>query len=318
MNFKRTTIIVLLVLLTAELKAQDTGSGLDFLNIGPSTRILSLGEATTATPTGSSAIYTNPALLVWEDRSSADASYTLWIADVANQSATVNLPKNNYTLAFGVYNSRSGGFEARDNPGDAAGTFSIGYLSLAAATAYKIGPVSFGITGQFIREEVFQFRANGFAVSAGTVLNLMNERVRLGAAIQNLGEMDDLNNESTQLPSNFRFGLMADLIEFVTPGVNDLPVLLSIHADYTKAINDLPRSDYAGSDDDGDDFFVVAMSAKFSELFYLQSGYKFGPTERPFSIGAGIDVAPITVNYAFVPFSTGFGNVHSIGIQYYF
>lgn len=317
MIIKRTTIILLLAFLTAELSAQDTGSGLDFLNIGPSTRILSIGEATTATPTGSSAIYTNPALLAWEERSSADASYTLWIADVANQSATVNLPSDSYSLAFGVYNSRSSGFEARDTPGDAAGTFSIGYLSLAAAYAYKLGPVSVGVTGQFIREEVFQFRANGFALTAGAILNLMNDRVRLGTAFQNLGEMDDLNNESTQLPSNFRAGISADLIEFVTPEFNDLPILISLHFDYTHAINDLPTSDYADSDN-GNDFFVLAMSAKFSDLFYLQSGYKFGPTERPFSVGAGIDIAPITVNYAFVPFSTGFGNVHSMGIQYYF
>ena len=314
---KRILYLTFFCLLSIQLVAQDSGSGLDFLNIGPSTQLLSLGEATTATPTGASAIYTNPALLVQKSGNSAEASYTLWVSDVYNQFAAVNLVKERYALGFGVYNSQSSGFEARDNPGDAAGTFNIGYLSLAAAGAYKFGPVSAGITAQYLREEVFQFRANGYALSGGLLLNLLDERVRIGAALQNLGEMEALNEISTDLPATFRAGIKANLIRFVTPGVNDFPVLLSIHTEYIRALEDLSRSDYTSSDD-GDDFFIIAMSAEAANLFYLQGGYKFGPTERPFSIGAGLNVDPISVHYALVPFSTGFGTVHSIGVQYYF
>lgn len=317
MMHKRIFILAFICLLSIKLTAQDTGSGLDFLNIAPSTQLLSLGEASTATPTGASAIYTNPALLVQQSGNSAEASYTLWVSDVYNQFAAVNLVQERYAFGFGVYNSQSAGFEARDNPGDAAGTFNIGYLSLAASGAYKFGPFSAGITAQYLREEVFQFRANGYALSGGILLNLLEERVRIGAALQNLGEMENLNEVSTNLPTTFRAGIKANLIRFVTPGVNDFPVLLSIHTEYIRALEDISRSDYT-SEEDGDDFLTVALSAKAADLFYLQGGYKFGPTERPFSIGAGMNVDPISVHYALVPFSTGYGTVHSIGIQYYF
>lgn len=314
---KKIILLAFISLFTINLAAQETGSGLDFLNIGPSTQLLSLGEATTATPTGASAIYTNPALLVQQSSNSAEASYTLWVSDVYNQFAAVNLVEERYAVGFGVYNSQSDGFEARDTPGESAGTFNIGYLSLAASGAYKFGPLSVGITAQYLREEVFQFRANGYAFSGGLLLNLMEERIRIGAALQNFGEMEDLNEIATTLPTTFRAGVSADLIHFVTPGDNDFPVLVSLHTEYIRALEEFSRSDYTAQDD-GDDFFIFALRTEAADLFYLQGGYKFGPTERPFSIGAGINIDPITVHYALVPFSTGFGTVHSIGIQYYF
>jgi len=82
---------LLLLIITSTLHAQqDTGSGMDFLNIAPSPYQLSLAEATSATLSGSSAIYSNPALLVMEPSSSVEANYTVWIAEVNNQYASAN------------------------------------------------------------------------------------------------------------------------------------------------------------------------------------------------------------------------------------
>ncbi|NBC02766.1 MAG: hypothetical protein GVY20_03580, partial [Bacteroidetes bacterium] len=145
--FISTLAILTLLLSIPKTYAQDTGSGLDFLNIGPSSRMLSLSEATTATVIGPSAIYSNPSLLVFDDQSSLDVSYTLWIANVNNQFAAMNLKRDNRAFAFGVYSSGSDGFEARDQPGPSVGNFSIRYLSLAGAVAQKLGPLSMGVTG---------------------------------------------------------------------------------------------------------------------------------------------------------------------------
>lgn len=313
-----TATLFFALFLTTQLAAQrEIGSGMDFLNIAPSSNQLSISEATTATLSGSSAMYSNPALLVLEPSSSLEISYTLWIADVNNQFASANFLRDGYALALGVYNSRSSGFEARDRPGDPIGNFSISYLSISGAAAYKIGPFSAGITGQFLREEVFQLRANGFAVNAGIAAELFQQRVRLGAVLQNLGEMDELDIEATSLPTNFRLGAMANLVEFTTPGVNDLPILLSLHTEWIHPLEDLPTSDFIDHGDN-DDFFSIALSADIADLFDLRGGYKFGPTERPVSFGLGLNIDPVTVNYAVIPFSTGFGWVHSIGLQFYF
>lgn len=314
---KKILILLISLLFVTDAFAQDAGSGLDFLNVGPSARLLSIGDATSATSTGSSAIYSNPALLIMESESSVDLSYTSWVAEVTNQFAAVNLLRGNYALAFGVYNSRSDGFEARSQPGDSDGEFSISYLSLSGAAAYNFGPFSAGLTLQYIREEIFQLRANGYAVSGGLAAEFLDHRVRVGAAVQNLGQMEELDFQSTRLPSLFRVGTMANLISFSTPGYNDLPILLSIHADYIVPIEQVSTSDFIESDQN-DDFLSLALSADVADLFYIQGGYKFGPTERPVSLGAGFNIYPLKVNYALLPFSTGFGTAHSVGIQFYF
>lgn len=310
-------IPLFLLLFSASAYAQDTGSGLDFLNIGPSARLLSISDGGTAALTGPSAIYTNPSLLAFDSTSSLDLNYTLWIADVTNQFAAVNFRKNRWALGFGVFNSMAENFEARDRAGPSQGLFSISYLSLSAAGAYRIGNLSAGVTLQYLREEVFQFRANGYAFNAGLSSEFLDGRVRAGVAVRNLGEMEKLDVESTTLPSSFHIGLSGDIIEFTTPGANDLPILLSLHADWHKPLETIPTADYTRQNDD-EGYLSVALSADISDIIFLQGGYIFGPTERPVSFGLGLGIDPIRVNYALVPFTTGFGTVHSIGLQFYF
>lgn len=313
------TILAILTLLVSvpNLHAQDTGSGLDFLNIGPSSPMLSLSEATTASAIGPSAIYSNPSLLVYDDQSSLDVSYTLWIANVNNQFAAMNLKNDSRAFAFGVYSSGSDGFEARDQPGPSLGNFSIRYLSLAGAVAQKLGPFSVGITGQYLREEVFQFRASGYAFNAGIASTFIDDKIRAAAAIKNIGNMESLDQESTPLPSSFNAGLSADLIQFNTPGRNDLPVLVSLIVDWSKPIRENPGSDFIDSNKN-ESFFTLAMDLNLGDLLFIQGGYRWGPTERPYSFGLGLEIESVRVNYAIVPFYTGFGTVHSFGVQYYF
>ncbi len=314
---KRPIFALIILFFAADLTAQDTGSGLDFLNIGPSSRLLSISEASTAALTGPSAIYTNPSLLVLEDVSSLDLSYTLWISNVNNQFAAANFRRNRSALAVGVYNSRSDGFPARDQPGPPAGDFSIGYLSISGAAAYQFGPLALGVAAQYLREEIFQFRANGYAVSLGAAAEFADRRIRTAAAVKNLGSMESLDEISTILPATFNAGVSLSLIEFVTPGINDLPVLITVHGDWSKPLEEHPTSDFIERDAE-EGFISIAIDADVAELFYLQGGYRFGPTERPVSFGLGMAIEPVRINYAIVPFSTGFGTVHSFGLQYYF
>jgi len=311
------TIIITLLFFSSAFAQQDIGSGMDFLSISPSAKQLSISEASSATLTGASAIYSNPALLAMEPMSSVEIDYTLWVADVNNQFASANFLRENYALGVGIYNSRSDGFEARDGAGPSQGDFSIGYLAVSGSAAYKYDRFSIGVTGHFLREEVFQYRANGYAFSAGAAAEFYDQRVRLGAVVQNLGEMEELDGISTSLPATFRLGGMANILQVNTPGRNDLPILFTLHAEWIQPLEELPSSDFI--DQNGsDDFFAFALSADVADLFTFRGGYKAGPTERPLSFGLGLMIDPVIVNYAVVPFRTGFGWVHSIGLQFYF
>lgn len=317
MRFLATGVLLILLSSTLQAQQQDTGSGMDFLNIAPSAFQLSLSEASTATLSGSSAIYSNPALLVMEPSSSVEANYyTLSLADISNQYASVNFLSDDYALGFGVYNSQSTEFEARNEPGPSQGNFSFTYLALSASAAYKIGPLSAGITGHYLREEVLQLRANGYAFNAGIAGEFLSERVRVGAVVQNLGEMNKLDQSATPLPSNFRLGASVDVVEFTAPGRQNLPVLLSLYSEWIHPLEDVPGGDSLNGENE--DNFSLAMSADIGNLIQLRSGYKFGSTIRPYSLGLGVNIKPVSVNYAMVPYSTGYGMAHSIGVQFYF
>lgn len=303
-------VIMLLQFFQIAPRAQDTGSGLDFLNVGPSPRMLSLSGISASAATGASAIYGNPSLLAFEEESSLDVSYTLWVADVKNQFAALNLRRSSRAFAFGVYSSGSDGFEARDRPGPSAGDFSVRYLSLAGAVAQKIGFVSLGVTTQFLREEVFQFRATGYSVSGGASVRFLDDIATVGLTLQNLGDMQSLDEESTPLPSTLNAGISAQLIRFTLPGESTLPVRIRLHGNWSKPVGDSTISNEAVTS--------IALSADLSNLIILEGGGRFGPTERPFSLGFALNLESIRINYALVPFETGFGTAHSFGLQYDF
>jgi len=296
---------------------QDTASGLDFLNIGPSAQILAMGEGTVAVPTGSSSMYSNPSLLSFNKRSGLQINYSLWIANVNNQFAAFHIERDQLTFGLGVYTTQAEEFEARDQPGLSTGTFSISYFSLSGAVAYQLGPFSAGITGQLLREEIFQLRAKGYAFNFGTSARLYDDRITAGFSVNNIGKMEKLNETSSTLPSLLKAGVAIQLIDFTTPGKNDLPVLLSTFSEWARPLENNYTGDFTAEDAD-DDYLTLGLSADIAELFQLYSAYRFGPTERPYSLGLGLFIDLIKVNYAFIPFSTGYGTAHSFGVEYYF
>ncbi len=279
--------------------------------------MLAIGESTAATPTGPSVIYSNPSLLSSEKGSGFEVNYTLWVNSVNNQFAAVHLKKQNLTYAFGIYSSRSDDFEARNRPGPSAGSFSISYLSISTAAAYRFGPLSLGITGQYLREEIFQLRANGYAFNTGASLKMFQDRILAGISLNNMGKMEKLDLVASPLPTMLKAGVSAQLIRFVTPGQNDLPVLVVLHTDWSHYMEDTFSGDYI-EDDANDDFLSLGLSAVIADLLTLRGAYRKGPTERPVSFGFGVNIKPVEFNYALVPFSTGYGTVHSFGLQYKF
>lgn len=302
--------------LSYPLMAQQT-SGMDFLNIGPNAYALSLSDAQTATLLGPSDLYTNPANLALEKRSSIGADYTFWILDTHNSHAAGNFMKGNHAFGFGVLSSQVNDLQIRDNPGPSDGSFSVGYLSLAGAYAFKYKMFSLGATAQFLSEDYLANRASGYAFNVGISSEWLNKRIHVGAAVLNMGRMNRLLGARTPLPTNARLGISAQLVEFTTPGDNDLPVLVALHADAVKPIEDYKKSDSI-TFNQNDIHFNIATSIQVADIFDLRAGYKTGNTERHVSFGAGFWVSDLLFNYSVVPFSGGYGTVHSIGVQYYF
>ncbi|WP_103663839.1 PorV/PorQ family protein [Gracilimonas amylolytica] len=312
------TLSLLFILLFACVQTgMAQNGGLDLLTISPSTYALSKAEATTSIPDGSNSIFSNPALLVFNENSSLDLSYTFWIADIKNVFGGINVLKKNSALAFAFYNSGANDYEQYNRPGQSNGNFSVQYLSLATAYAYKLNQVSLGVSAQYLREEVFTYTANGYAFNFGAAASILNDRVNLGFSANNLGEMEKLNAEATEIPRFIRFGASGNVFTFSPPKNESMPITVSLAADYVYPM-DKNEADSGSATQLTQDFFNLALSLTVSDSIELSTGYRTGDTERPLSFGVSLFTGDLNFNYALLPFETGFGTAHSLGIQYTF
>lgn len=310
-------IATFLFLMTTSLQAQDSGRGFPLLEIAPSPYSLSKAEATTSVTDGSASIYSNPALLAMNDFSSIDLGYSAWVAGVNNIFGGVNFRNDNRAVAFAFYTSGANDYEQRDNPGPSNGNFSIGYISIAAAYAYDFNYFTVGGSFQYLNEQNYTYRANGYAFSAGIASQFLDERLRAGASISNLGEMEVLVSEATNLPTNFKVGTSADVIHFLPPKNDNLPILVKVFADYVHPLQDIADKDFADYEF-SDPYFNLGLAFNVAEVIEISGGFKPNNDIRPVSFGAAFTVNELAFNYALVPFNTGYGTVHSIGLQYQF
>lgn len=293
------------------------GSGFEMLSISPTPYSLSKAEATTSISEGAASIFSNPALLSLNDYSSIDLGYSFWIANVNNIFGGVNFKNGQRAVAFSFYTSGADDYEARNNPGPPNGEFSIQYISISAAYAYDFKYFALGGAIQYLNEENFTYQANGYAFNFGMASELFNDKVRLGASVTNLGEMEKLNINSTPLPANFKVGTSADVLNFIPPKNDDLPVLVTAYADFVYPLVETEDKDYADYTVPGS-YFNLGLSFNVADVLEISGGYKTQNNVRPVSFGAAFSTDEITFNYALVPFNTGYGTVHSIGIQYKF
>ncbi|MEX0609097.1 MAG: PorV/PorQ family protein [Balneolaceae bacterium] len=325
---KSVLFTVVLLLMSFTLFAQNRGTGFEMLNISPTSYSLSRAEATVSVPEGAASLHINPALLALNTSSSVDLGYSFWIEDVSNIFGGVNFKNDRHAIAFSFYSSGADDYEQRNTPSpEPNGTFSIQNLAIGAAYAYDFEYFSLGGAVQYLNESIYTYRASGYAFNMGIASQFLDGRIRTGASISNIGEMEELDVEATTLPTNFRAGASADLFEVTAPKNNELPILVSAYLDYMYPLSDNENtdlSDYRTSDP----YFSLGLGFNIAEVVELSGGYKFkiedilnrefeGYTERPFAFGASFIADNIKFDYALVPFS-GWGTVHSIGIQYKF
>ncbi|MEQ9310415.1 MAG: PorV/PorQ family protein [Balneolaceae bacterium] len=312
---KKILILIITAILTCTSLVQAQQSGLKLLEVKPTASELARAEASVATPSGAASIYSNPALLALNKHSTIDLGYSSWISDANNIFGGINLRKGKRALAFSFYTSGVTGLDQRDEPGESNGDFSINYLSISGAYAYDFNYFTAGISAHYLNEEVFPYRATGYGVNFGLASTLAQDRIRIGASLLNFGEMEKLNEVATELPSSFNLGLAVDVIEFTHKKNQDLPILFTLMADYVIPTNNSVSSNYTDYNPD-ESYFNFGVGFEIAKVVQINAGYKTGKNTRPTSFGAGFITEKVIFNYALIPFNTGFGTVHSIGIQY--
>lgn len=301
---KQSLAFVLVLLLVGEAKGQD--SGLAFLRIGTNAAAGAMGDAQVSNSNDAFSTYWNPAGLAAATSNSAGLSHHIWVAQTRTYSLAARFSSgNNGGVGLFLTALDSGDIEARENPGSPDGVFDAQFVSVGASYGRSFGPVRLGTSVKYLSERIFTNNATGYAFDFGLQADLFNEGLKLGAALQNIGEMSELSEVATELPRTLRAGV--SLYPFRVLAMTDGTVLLN--AFVTGEVSHIFPSETTR--------YHLGLAAEVVELVTVRAGYVTNDALRGITIGGGLGSNGFLFDYAFMPFDDGFdGPGHVLSLLY--
>lgn len=294
----------------------------DFLNIPIGARATSMGNAITASISGPTSIYWNPAGLADMDTGAFLADYATWLAEIDFSFVAIAVPTSMGTFGIGLTSMVTPDMEVTTVAQQEGTGERFNAASYALALSYA-RPLTdrFSIGGSFkvVNERIWHSTSSGVAFDIGTQFVTPFRDIRLGASISNFGTKmqiggDDLlvvvdidpnaegNNESNRarfntdrfdLPLTMRIGLAGEVVQ-----TDDIRLTLGVDAlnpnNSEQFVNVGAELGFRGD--------LIMLRAGMSELFMTDS-------IRSYALGAGL-------KYRFAPLI--FGLDYSYEVQEFF
>ena len=273
----------------------------DFLNIPIGARATSMGSAITASISGPTSIYWNPAGLASMSDGAFLADYATWLAEIDFSFVAIAVPTSMGTFGIGLTSMVTPDMEVttvsqQEGTGE---RFNASSYALALSYARPLTD-RFSIGGSFkvVNERIWHSTSSGMAFDIGTQFVTPFRDIRLGASISNFGTKmqiggDDLlvvvdidpnaegNNESNRarfntdrfdLPLTMRIGLAGEVIQ-----TEDIRLTLGVDAlnpnNSEQFVNVGAELGFRGD--------LIMLRAGMSELYMKDS-------IRSYALGAGL------------------------------
>lgn len=296
-------IILLITIPLISILPQSAGnSGLSFLKFGFGARNISMGDVGSVLSNDVTALYYNPANLAGTEGSQVMFMHNEWVQDVTSEVVGVKSSIFGLPVALGLNTTSVSGIEIRQKAEvDPEGTFNANYFFGSLSTGFFINEnISVGLTGKYLYEGLYTDESTGFGVDLGVNYKTPYKGLTAAAVLKNLGSMDALRVESTKLPTEFRVGAAYSF--------------------------DLSQSDFgliaAGEFQkytlDDNSHFNFGGEVMYKNIIALRAGYQTGYESRNFTGGVGLIWGNLNFDYAFVPFSLGFGSANLFSLNFKF
>ena len=275
-----------------------------FLKVAMSPRAMAMGGAFGPLADDSGAVFVNPAGLAGSETREVALDFTTYLQDARMGNVSYSGMAAGNRFGFGATFLTVGGIERRTNDSvgivPEAGSFSSNDMAFTFAYAKKdfmpetIKDLNVGLAAKFVRSSIDEKSAVAVAVDAGAIYRA-SEKVNFSLAIQNLGTPMKFEDDSDPLPIDIRAGMLYR----PSPELN----LVAEVNEYLQ-----------------DEKFYPSFGAEYwlREALALRGGYKFGydtenlGAEVGLSLGFGVKVAGLGVDYAYLPFGE-LGSVHRFG-----
>lgn len=293
--------IFLLFFFSAVLFAQNDGAGntgLAFLKFGAGARSIAMAEAFSSLADDATAYIYNPARLNFGVKNNVTFMYNASVQDMNTDYVAGKFSvSDKIVLAVGFFTTSVNDIQIRNIPGASLGEFDTRNLSTGISMGYKINPnLSIGITGKFLYEKIYVDEASGIGFDFGT--NYSKNNFNFALVLSNIGSMNELKVQSSKLPTLMRLGGSYKYSK------KDFGFTFAI--DGFKVL-------------DGGTFHVLAgAEGGYKDFVFLRAGYQSSYENKGVTTGVGFKYKALVLDYAFVPYYSGFGtsNTISLGINF--
>jgi hypothetical protein len=297
----RKFFIVIIIILSVKLSyGQNDGAGntgLAFLKLGIGARSIAMGEAFVSLADDGTAYIYNPARINATENGNVTVMFNKTMLDLTTNFVGAKFRLNKFGFGIGLLKTTVSDIEVRNTPGAAIEKFNSDNFSTGVSICYDIQKnLSIGVTGKMLYEKIYIDEAAGFAMDFGT--NYKYNNISFAAVLSNVGSMNNLSNSETKLPTALRFGAsyVIKKNDFTFTGALDGYKVLdggTIHSHF-------------------------GAEAGYKEFIYLRAGYQTGYENKNFSAGLGLRYKTLYVDYAFQPYSIGFGSGNSLSLGFNF
>lgn len=295
-------LFLILIGLSVSVSAQSAGNtGLSFLKFGFGARNISMGDAGTVASDDITSLFYNPSKLASMKNSEVFFMHNEWIQDVRSEVIGIRSSLFGLPLALGFNVTTISDIEVRTRPGEPETKFDANYFFGSISTGFSIADeLTIGASLKYLYEGLLSDESTGFGFDMGVTYLLPYEGFSIGAAIRNIGSMNELRNEKTKLPSELRIGPAYSF----SPGQSDFDFIAVL--EYHKYF------------DDDENHFNIGMEVLYNNLIALRGGYQTGYESRDFTAGLGLMWGNLSFDYAFLPFQLGLGSANLFSLQFKF
>jgi len=299
-------IILFITIYAATIFPQSAGnSGLSFLKFGFGARNIAMGDVGIAASNDVTSLFYNPANLPKTSETEIMLMHYEWIQDVRSELLGVKFSLFDLPFAVGFNVTTISDIEVRTKPGEAESKFNANYFFGSLSTGFNlIDNLAAGISIKYLYEGIFVDESEGFGFDFGLNYSIPIaagiEGLSASAVIKNLGSMNELKNEKTKLPAEFRIG-PAYRFKLV-----DAKFDITTAAELQKYL------------DTDDIHFNIGAEILYDNIIALRAGYLAGYESKTFTGGIGLIWGNLNFDYALSPFALELGSGHSISLSFKF
>ena len=288
-----------------------------FLKVNPDARATAMGEAGVAIGNNSSALFSNPAGIAHIKGFDAGISYIDWFMDsyISAFTAAYNMSYLGSIGLMGIYTSvgdievtrvdRLGFVGETYNPGLTGETISPYFFALGVAYGRSItDKFSFGITAKYVTEDLGLEKTANMLFDGGLIYDTGFRTLKLAAVVRHFGPDIKFVEKAFPPPQTFDIGISAYILGPNNPMVvNSENQKLLVSFDLTH-----PR-DYAQQ-------YNAGIEYSFNDLIFLRGGYKINYDEEGLTLGFGINLKRLIIDYSYNDYGDFISSVHRFTIRF--